>query len=188
VTLSHHVLVVAALVSLPLTAAAQRRHDAVWRGSQAETQRDIRPTHWVEGATIGAAVLGTTGAFLGYFLACEVSDDSSDCDASRLITGGLLGGVTGGLIGALVGGFIPAERERPLRGHPWKAAAIGAAVGTGWGFALDDGGRRVGWLSGRTLNSPLSSIGGGHWGSAAPSSSGWGSDWHSLGDSHSLGR
>jgi|SRR6185503_6900115 len=131
-----HLVLVAVLSVVPVIAAGQWRNDYVWRGSQAEPQRDIRPTHWVEGATIGAAVLGTTGGFLGYFLACEFADDHSACGPVPMLTGTALGVLTGGMVGALVGGFIPAERPRPLSGNPGKGALIGGGVGTLWGFGV----------------------------------------------------
>ena len=68
--------------------------------------RDIRPTHWKEGALIGGLSLGVGLAFLVDGL-CR-SSDSGDCGGAT--TGGfLLGGVIGGVIGALIGGQIPKD-------------------------------------------------------------------------------
>lgn len=129
-------VLVTVLAGTPVVAAGQWRHDQMWHGSYSVTQADIPPTHWIEGATIGAAIFGTTGAFAGYMIGCEFADDRSSCSPGPIIAAGIVGGLTGGIVGALVGGQIPASRERPLRGRPGKAAAIGAAIGTAWGFGL----------------------------------------------------
>jgi hypothetical protein len=70
--------------------------------------REIRPTHWKEGALIGGLSLGLGLAFLADGL-CR-SSDSGGCGGAT--TGGfVLGGVIGGLIGALVGGQFPKGPE-----------------------------------------------------------------------------
>jgi hypothetical protein len=69
--------------------------------------RDIRPTHWKEGALIGGVSLGLGLALLADGL-CRSSDSGGSCGGAT--TGGfLLGGVLGGIIGALVGGQFPKE-------------------------------------------------------------------------------
>jgi hypothetical protein len=70
--------------------------------------REIRPTHWKEGALIGGLALGLGLAVLADAL-CR-SSDSGGCGGAT--TGGfLLGGVLGGFIGALVGGQFPKGPE-----------------------------------------------------------------------------
>ncbi len=71
--------------------------------------RDIRPTHWKEGALIGGVA---TGAALGYLLyaLCSSSDNVNGCGGTT-VGGILLGGVIGGLAGALIGGQFPKGEE-----------------------------------------------------------------------------
>lgn len=73
--------------------------------------REIRPTHWKEGALIGGLSLGVGLAFLADGL-CRSSDSGGSCGGAT--TGGfLLGGVLGGFIGALVGGQFPKGPDPP---------------------------------------------------------------------------
>jgi hypothetical protein len=121
-------------------AAGQWRHDQVWGGSSARAARAaqdaIHPSYWLEGATIGAAVVGTTGALAFYELGCEFSEFSEDCSFGTVLGGALLGAAVGGTVGALIGGNIPAPRERPLRGQQRTAALVGAGAGALWSFGL----------------------------------------------------
>lgn len=129
-------LVLALLVGTPASGACQWLSDRLWLTAQERSTRSVPPTHWVEGATIGAAIVGTTGALGTYELVCHYSDNRSDCNAGLVILGGVAGGVVGGIVGALVGGAFPAATERPLRGQPRRAALIGAAAGALWSFGL----------------------------------------------------
>jgi hypothetical protein len=70
--------------------------------------RDIRPTHWKEGALIGGLSVGVGLAFLADGL-CS-SDSGGSCGGAA-IGGFLLGGLIGGVTGALVGGQFPKESE-----------------------------------------------------------------------------
>ncbi len=92
--------------------------------------RHYPATYWVEGAAIGASLLGTTGAWLGAGFC-----DSSDCGGAA-VTGALIFGAVGGMAGALFGGMVNAPHPRPLRGHPAKAALVGTIAGAMWGFGL----------------------------------------------------
>jgi len=72
-------------------------------------QRQIRPTHWKEGALIGGIVTGLGIALLidGF---CS-SDSGGNCGGA--VAGGLLaGGAVGGVVGALIGGQFPKPEER----------------------------------------------------------------------------
>jgi hypothetical protein len=71
--------------------------------------RQIRPTHWKEGALIGGLALGATFALLAPGF-CALGDNSS-CGGAA-VAGFLGGAVIGGLIGALIGGQFPKE-EKP---------------------------------------------------------------------------
>src|SRR5215207_7782473 len=70
--------------------------------------RDIRPTHWKEGAIIGGL---TTGLAFG-LLADGFCQNSETGNCGRATVGGfLLGGALGGLIGALIGGQFTKGKE-----------------------------------------------------------------------------
>jgi hypothetical protein len=72
-------------------------------------ERQIRPTHWKEGALVGGIVSGLGLALLIDGL-CS-SDSGGNCGSA--VAGGLLGGgVLGGLVGALIGGQFPKAQER----------------------------------------------------------------------------
>ena len=67
-------------------------------------RRQVRPTHWKEGALVGGVVTGLGLALLidGF---CRSSDTGCPAGTARQVF--LLGGVLGGLTGALIGGQIP---------------------------------------------------------------------------------
>jgi len=131
-------LVAGLLLSMSPIAAGQRLRDDPWVqfGSSRTAQVRSRSSCWLEGATIGAAVVGTTGAWVAYELGCHFSDVRSDCKARRVLAGGVFGGVLGGIAGGLVGGAFSAPNPRPLRGHPVRTTLIGAAAGALWSFGL----------------------------------------------------
>jgi hypothetical protein len=62
-------------------------------------RREIRPTHWKEGALIGGVV---TGLGLAVWLNgwCHDSDDCRGVVPASLVAGGLVGGLVGALVGA----------------------------------------------------------------------------------------
>ncbi len=95
---------IAGPVSSPLTIGL----DPQWAVSPSlaldTVPRDIRPTHWKEGALIGGLALGVGLAFLVDGL-CR-SSDSGNCGGAT--TGGFFAGaLIGGLTGALIGGQFP---------------------------------------------------------------------------------
>jgi hypothetical protein len=122
----------------PALAVAQRRAEflALPSDSRTSIQQVYRPTYWVEGATIGAAIVGTTAAWIAYELGCEFSDVQSDCNASRIVASGAVGSLVGGIAGGLIGGAFSAPKSHPLRGHPVRSTAIGAVAGSLWSFGL----------------------------------------------------
>jgi len=66
-------------------------------------RRDIRPTHWKQGALIGGVV---TGLGLALWVNGLCRDSDQDCKGAfpaALVAGGL----AGGLVGALIGGQFP---------------------------------------------------------------------------------
>jgi hypothetical protein len=69
-------------------------------------RRQIRPTHWKEGALIGGLASGLGLAFLFDGLCRGLSDNVDDCGGT-LTAGFVTGGVLGGLLGALIGGQFP---------------------------------------------------------------------------------
>lgn len=71
--------------------------------------REIRPTHWKEGALIGGVTVGLGVALLSHEL-CRSSDNGGDCGGAT-IGGFLVGAVLGGFVGALVGGQFPKAEE-----------------------------------------------------------------------------
>ena len=117
-------------------ALAQRQPSAVTPASPLllQQRRVYHPTYWKEGATIGAAILGTTCAWVVYGLACEFSDVSSDCSAWRVLAGGAAGGVVGGIVGGLIGGAFSAPEHR--RRQPGRFTLLGAGAGALWSFGL----------------------------------------------------
>jgi len=101
--------------------------------AQERRERPHPPTYWFEGAVIGGAAMGFTVVTIAAAL-CADADNS--CEPGTVALGGLAGALLGGTIGALVGGASTAPHPRPLRGHPARAAAIGAAVGAVWSLGV----------------------------------------------------
>ena len=68
--------------------------------------RDIRPTHWKEGALVGGLIGATGGALLGAAICrnSEVADKS--CGGTPVVSG-LIVGLVLAIPGALIGGQIP---------------------------------------------------------------------------------
>ena len=126
------------LLSAPSLVLGQRLNEYTWLrpGLSQPIQVPSHPSYWLEGATIGAAVVGTTGAWVTYELSCHFSDVRSDCKATKVLVGGVLSGVVGGIAGGLVGGAFSAPRPHPLQGHPVRTTLIGAGAGALWGFGL----------------------------------------------------
>lgn len=91
------------------------------------------PTYWIEGGVIGAATMGFTVATIA---AALCADADTACEPGRVVLGSLAGALLGGTVGALVGGAITAPHRRPLRGHPARAAVIGATVGAVWSLGV----------------------------------------------------
>jgi hypothetical protein len=74
--------------------------------SQDTVTRDIRPTHWKEGALVGALVGAAGGALVGVW-ACGMSDEiGKDCTGTTILAG-VGGAVLMAIPGALVGGQFP---------------------------------------------------------------------------------
>jgi len=71
--------------------------------------REIRPTHWKEGALVGGLSLGLGLALLADGF-CRSSDSGGSCGGATT-AGFLLGGVLGGVIGALIGGQFPKDPD-----------------------------------------------------------------------------
>ena len=71
----------------------------------ADSVRARRPTYTWEGATIGAALVGTASAVLVGGL-CGYSESRDSCVGSY-VGGALTGAFVGGIIGGLIGGNIP---------------------------------------------------------------------------------
>jgi hypothetical protein len=117
----------------------------------------ISPTYWVEGATIGAAVVGTTTVLLAAGL-CN-SSDSGSCRPGLYVGAAALGGVAGAGFGGLVGGLFRAPHSRPLRGHPVQGALIGAASGAMWGIGLLCHGAGVRCASDLTVGLSFATVG-----------------------------
>ena len=68
--------------------------------------RDIRPTHWKEGALVGALLGAVGGALLGVAF-CGMSDDiGKDCTGTTILAG-VGGAVLLAIPGALIGGQFP---------------------------------------------------------------------------------
>jgi hypothetical protein len=65
---------------------------------------NIPPTYWKEGALVGGAILGVTGAVLMHGL-CGM--DGPDNCGGALIGGAILGFFLGAIPGALIGGQFP---------------------------------------------------------------------------------
>ena len=122
----------------PTLVVGQRLREYPWlrSGLMQPIQVHSHPSYWLEGATIGAAVVGTTGAWVTYEFGCHFSDLRSDCKATKVLAGGVLSGVVGGIAGGLVGGAFSAPKPRPLQGHPVRTTLIGAGAGALSGFGL----------------------------------------------------
>jgi hypothetical protein len=71
-------------------------------------RREIRPTHWKNGALIGGVVTGL-GLLLLVDGFCRGSD--SECAGGPVPQALLVGGVIGGLFGALIGGQFPKAED-----------------------------------------------------------------------------
>ena len=124
-----------AFVCPPACATGQQLPTAL-RAAATDSERIHRhlpATYWVEGATIGAAIVGTTGAWIGHEFSC---DSDSGCSTADVVVGGLVSGLAGGIVGGLIGGAFSAPHPRPFRGHPVQAAITGAAFGALWSFGL----------------------------------------------------
>ena len=63
-----------------------------------------RPTHWMEGAIVGGAVVGV-GTFGLVLTICEDQAETTDCLGSAALNGAI-GAFAGAVIGALIGGGI----------------------------------------------------------------------------------
>ena len=72
-------------------------------------RREIRPTHWKEGALVGGLV---TGLSLGLLVdgLCRQYEGTGEC-AGALTGGFVVGAVIGGVTGALVGGQFPKRKD-----------------------------------------------------------------------------
>jgi hypothetical protein len=80
------------------TAVLQERGDSV--------ERDIRPTHWKEGALVGGLIGVAAGALLGAAICRNSENTTGDCTGST-VGGGLIVGLVLAIPGALIGGQIP---------------------------------------------------------------------------------
>jgi len=69
-------------------------------------ERDIRPTHWKEGAFVGGLLGGGGGGLLSAALCRSSEQAGKDCTGST-VSGFLVGALVLGLPGALIGGQIP---------------------------------------------------------------------------------
>ena len=150
--------------------AAQRLPERLQplRPPTVDSVRKYSPSYWFEGANIGAAVLGATTVFAAAGF-CESGDGGTPCRPSVYLVSAAVGGVVGAGLGALVGGMFDAPHARPLRGHPGRAALLGAVGGAFWsvgflchgvghgcgrgepvfGISLSLVGALAGWLVGR---------------------------------------
>jgi hypothetical protein len=72
-------------------------------------ERQIRPTHWKEGAVVGGV---TTGLGLALLIDGLCSSDSGGNCASAVVLGLVGGGAVGGVVGALIGGQFPKREKR----------------------------------------------------------------------------
>ncbi len=68
-------------------------------------RREIRPTHWKEGALIGGVTVGL-GLGLLVDALCRNSDTAGEWEAHSP-AGFYLGGLAGGVVGALIGSLFP---------------------------------------------------------------------------------
>ena len=68
-------------------------------------QRDIRPTHWKEGALVGGLVGAVGGILLGRFV-CGLDESNRSC-AGYTVGGAVGGAALLAIIGALIGGQFP---------------------------------------------------------------------------------
>jgi hypothetical protein len=80
----------------------------------AELRRATRPSHWLTGGLIGAAVLGAGGLALAAGLCNE--DSGTDNCTGPIIGSALVGAGLGFTIGALIGGQIP--KDAPASATP----------------------------------------------------------------------
>ena len=69
-------------------------------------ERDIRPTHWKEGALVGGLVGLAGGAVLGSAF-CRNSEELGKSCTGSAVVGGLIVGLVLAIPGALIGGQIP---------------------------------------------------------------------------------
>ena len=68
-------------------------------------ERDIRPTHWKEGALVGGLIGAAGGAVLGLAI-CRNSEELGRNCAGSAVVGGLISAVVLAIPGALIGGQI----------------------------------------------------------------------------------
>jgi hypothetical protein len=80
----------------------------------AELRRATRPSHWLEGGLIGAALLGA-GALAFSAGMCSEDNGTDNCTGA-IIGGAVVGAGLGFTIGSLIGGQIP--REAPASATP----------------------------------------------------------------------
>jgi len=88
---------------------------AVVQQPLARLRNSIQPTHWKEGALIGATLGGVGGAFLGYGLYRNSDEPEKHCAVSTLL-GGIVGAAVLMIPGALIGGQFP-KRARSAEGE-----------------------------------------------------------------------
>lgn len=90
-----------------LTSTDIRPVQAVLLEERADSvERDIRPTHWKEGALVGGLIGLVGGALLGAAL-CENSEEANKNCSGSTVGGGLIFGLVLAIPGALIGGQIP---------------------------------------------------------------------------------
>jgi len=133
-------LVVLGVLARPPMCAAQWM--PAWfeplRAAAADSARVYPTSYWFEGATVGAAIGGTTAALWAIGLCVDSETRHSSCwrPIPAYAVAAALGGAIGAGIGGLVGGLFDAPRPRPLRGHAGRGALIGVAAGAAWAVVL----------------------------------------------------
>jgi hypothetical protein len=80
------------------SAVSEERGDSV--------DRDIRPTHWQEGALVGGLIGAVGGTVLGLAI-CRNSEELGKNCAGSAVAGGLISAVVLAIPGALIGGLMP---------------------------------------------------------------------------------
>jgi hypothetical protein len=129
-------LAVTVALAVPSAGAAQRLPERLqsFRPAAADSGRKFAPTYWFEGATIGAALVGTTTVIIAASF-CAYGEGGS-CRSTTYIGSAVVGGVIGAGLGGLAGGMFAAPHERPLRGQPGRAALLGAVGGAVWSVGI----------------------------------------------------